>query len=248
MVLRCVSVYRPVLDKANSGSVWNQHKRYLESQNDDRDPQAAFWLDLRSEIEEWLLSGDQLIIGGDVNDEVRSPFVDSFFSDLGLHNLIFEHHDPSNAPTTYFRNKKNKVMDGLWGTANISAVRCGYLEPHELPGDHSALWIDVSFQNALGHRPPPSPTPKDRHLQLSQPSTVKKYLRVYKQEILKSKLPAQQFRLKKAASPGVPLTPEQVNEAEAIDLLKTKAMLKAERRCKHLFMGTVSFSLAVDAP
>jgi len=57
--------------------------------------------------------------------------VETFFSDLGMHNLIYEHHSPEEAPTTYFCNTKGRVMDGLWGTAGISAVRCGYLEPKQ---------------------------------------------------------------------------------------------------------------------
>jgi len=94
MALRCVSVYRPVPNSTGASSVWNQHKRYLLSQNDDRDPQVAFWEDLRKEAQEWLREGDQLINGGDVNDEVCDPAVETFFSDLGMHNLIFEHHSP----------------------------------------------------------------------------------------------------------------------------------------------------------
>ena len=90
-VLRCVSIYRPVPNHDGPSSVWSQQKNYFESQNDDRDPQDAFWEDLRAEAQEWLAEGDQLIIGGDVNDEIRDPQVETFFSDLGMHNLIFEH-------------------------------------------------------------------------------------------------------------------------------------------------------------
>ena len=107
--------------------MWNQHKHCLLSQNDDRDPQVAFWEDLRKEAQEWIQEGDQLIIGGDVNDEVRDPTAETFFLHLGMHNLIFEHHSPDGAPTAFFRNTNGRVMDGLWGTANISAVRCGHL-------------------------------------------------------------------------------------------------------------------------
>ena len=119
----------------------------------------AFWEDLCKESQEWLRDGDQLIIGGDVNDEVRDPAVETFFSELGMHNLIFEHHSLDGAPTTYFRNTKDRVMDGLWGTMNISAVRCGCSEPKEMEGDHSVIWVDITFTNALGHTPPTPSTP-----------------------------------------------------------------------------------------
>ena len=61
-----------------------------------------------------------------------------------MHNLIFQNHDKTDAPTTFFRNKNGKVLDGIWGTANISAVKCGYLEPCDFPGDHSAVWLDIT--------------------------------------------------------------------------------------------------------
>jgi len=139
-------------------------------------------------------------------------------------------------------------MDGLWGTADILAVRCGYLEPKEMEGGHSAIWVDISFTNALSHNPPTHSTPQVRHLQMSQLATVKKYLRIYKADILKHDLPGRQFCLEASTQPGVPLTAAQAKEAKDIDLLKTKAMLRAQKKCKHLYMGTVSFSGAVDLP
>ena len=248
MILRCVSIYRPVPNDSGDASVWSQHKRHFLNKNDDRDPRDAFWQDLQKEMEEWLRDGDQLLIGGDVNDEVRQSSVANFFSNLGLHNLIFEHHDPSNAPTTYRRNTKNKVMDSLWGTASLSATRCGCLEPGAIEGDHSAVWMDISYSSALGHRPPTPHTFNARQLQLTQPKTVKKYLQVYRADIMKQGLPARQFILERSTSHGVPLTPEQIIEAENIDMLKTKAMLRAQKKCRRLYMGLVDFSAAVDIP
>jgi len=40
-VLRCVSIYRPVPNATGASSIWDQHNRYLLSQNDDQDLQAA---------------------------------------------------------------------------------------------------------------------------------------------------------------------------------------------------------------
>jgi hypothetical protein len=41
---------------------------------------------------------------------------------------------------------------------------------------------------------------------------------------------------------GLPLTPEQAQAAKAIDILRTKCMLKAERWCRKLRMGAIQFS------
>ena len=102
MMLCCVSMYHPVPNWMGDVSVWSQHKRYFLNKNDDQDPQVAFWQDLHKEMEEWLQLGDQIIVGGDVNDKIHDPEVSTFFSNLSMHNLIFEHHDPSDAPMTYF--------------------------------------------------------------------------------------------------------------------------------------------------
>lgn len=159
MVLRVVSIYRPCGNSGGERTAWAQHQAHLNDQNDDRDPRTAFLEDLKLEIQEWLSEGDQIIVGGDINDEVRSEPINQFFEDLGLHNLIFQRHEASGAPTTYFRNENNKVMDSMWGTANITAIKCGYLEPCDFPGDHSAVWVDISYNCALGHTPPPPGQP-----------------------------------------------------------------------------------------
>ena len=248
MVLRVVSVYRPCESSGGERTAWSQHKSYLNDNNDDRNPRDAFMEDLKAEVQAWIPGGDQIILGGDLNDEIRSPFIKSFFADLGMHNLIFQKHDETLAPTTFFRNKKGKVMDGLWGTANIVATSCGYLEPNDFPGDHSALWIDISYNCALGHNPPLPTNPDANRLQLDQPKTVTKYMKTYKAEVIKHSLLARQFNLERSTTAGVPLLPHQQTEAIEIDALKTKAMLRAHLKCRRIFLGKVSFSQAVDVP
>ena len=71
---------------------------------------------------------------------------------------------------------------------------------------------------------------------------VQRYLRKYKDLVLYHKLCQRQYRLERAIIPGYPLTPEQQQEAEAINALKTKCMLAAEKQCRKLHMGEVQFS------
>jgi len=46
----------------------------------------------------------------------------------------------------------------------------------------------------------------------------------------------------------VPLSPAQQTEAIEIDALKTKAVLRAHRKCRKVYLGKVSFSEALDVP
>ena len=248
MILRVVSVYRPCANSGGERTTWSQHKAYFNDKNDDRDPRVAFMEDLETELQEWIQEGDQVIVGGDLNEEIRGQGIKDFFSNLGMHNLIFQKHDEATAPTTFFRNRNGKVMDGMWGTANIAAVKCGYLEPCDFPGDHSAIWMDISYNCALGHNPPLPSNPDANRLQLHQPKTVKKYLQRYREEVTQHALPARQFNLERSAPVGVPLSAWQQREATEIDALKAKAMLRAHHKCRRVYLGKVSFSEAVDVP
>jgi len=86
MALRVVSVYRPCASSGGKRTAWSQHKAYFNDQNDDRDPRKAFMEDLATEIQEWTQEGDQVIVGGDLNEEIRGPAIKEFFASLGIHN------------------------------------------------------------------------------------------------------------------------------------------------------------------
>jgi len=108
--------------------------------------------------------------------------------------------------------------------------------------------MDISYNCVLGHNPPLPANPDTNRLQLHQPPTVKKYLKMYKAEVTKHALPARQFNLERSTSVGVPLSPAQQTEAIEIDAIKTKVMLWAHRKCRKVYLGKVSFSEAVDLP
>ena len=71
VTLRIVVGYRPVLNSTGPMSVWNQQKGFLEEKDDDRCPRSAFVDDLCGEVAIWMEQGDQVIIGMDLNEDVR---------------------------------------------------------------------------------------------------------------------------------------------------------------------------------
>ena len=248
VVLRVVSVYNPCSNKTGELSVYAQHKQYFQTINRDIDPREAFIQDLDSELTEWLAAGDQIIIGGDLNNSVLSTSVQNFFRKHHMHNLIFARHDPSHAPATYRRSTADKVIDGLWATPNIHAERCGYMEAGEFPGDHSALWVDITYTHALGHDPPLPQTMAARRLKLQDPTCVKRYTSRCEQYVDEKRLCSRQFQLEREVTAGIPLTPDQILRANNIDRDRTHAMLKADKKCRKMYMGAVEFSNAVDLP
>ena len=86
--LRYIAAYRPVLNKDRPPSVWSQQRTYFQQHNEDWCPRDMFTIDLCKEIERWLESGDQLILGVDANDDVcTGPFSRSLQT-LGLVEVI----------------------------------------------------------------------------------------------------------------------------------------------------------------
>ena len=90
--------------------------------------------------------------------------------------------------------------------------------------------------------------PNARRLRTRDSKTEKRYLDLFERKVKQWKLRERQFKLENSTTPGVPLTPAQKEEADAIDCLKTKAMLWAEKKCRKLKMGNVAFSAAVSEP
>ncbi|MCA1807669.1 MAG: hypothetical protein LC687_07470 [Actinobacteria bacterium] len=184
VVLRCVSVYQPTANKTGTQSVYQQHKEYFQSINDDRDPRKAFIEDLDSDLSKWIASGDQIILSGDINEHIFHKTITDLFEKHNMRNLMYDRHNSHNAPPTYSRaqphnndnTQSHRIVDGVWGTPNIHAERCGYLEPNEFHSNHSLLWLDISYRSALGHNPPQPQMPDARRLQLWNTKCTKKYI------------------------------------------------------------------------
>ena len=165
-----------------------------------------------------------------------------------MRNLIFEKHDPTQAPKTYFRTSEGRIIDGIWGTETIQVKQCGYLEPGDFPGDHSMMWVDLAYDEILGHKMPEPTYPDARKLKLHDSKAVSKYLDEYERLLSYHQVPARHRRLTQSTTYGVPLSATQCREADAIDVIKTKCMLKAEHKCRKLRMGAVYFSEATELP
>ena len=65
-------------------SVPAQHKRFFQECNDDQEPRQAFHEDLAQELDKWLMEGDQIITGGDINTDVHHQSIKALFEDRNL--------------------------------------------------------------------------------------------------------------------------------------------------------------------
>ena len=67
-------------------------------------------------------------------------------------NILDSCHDLQNAPATFMYGQD--VIDGLRANMGIMVNRYRYLAPGEnVPGNHSLMWMDVTYKSALHHLP-----------------------------------------------------------------------------------------------
>jgi hypothetical protein len=247
--LRFVSFYRPNNNTNSSAqlSVLAQHRQYFQSKNVDRDPYSAFLEDLRDEVLKWKHLGDSLVLCGDINADVLSPEIVSFFSQLGLHNLIFSKHNSASAPSTMERNRSGIGIDGIWASPHLTLLNGGYLDIGDFPGDHRPIWFELSLNDAFGRDRPNIWKPQARRLQLRDPQCVRRYRKLYREFLLQHNLPSALAILEQSLQPGF-ITHAQAIEANRIDRLTTQGQRYAESKCRKLRMGGVQFSVETFLP
>jgi hypothetical protein len=170
MSLRVVTVYRPVLNRTGVLSVWNQQKSYFKSIKEDRCPREMFIHDLLSEVATWLETGDQLVVGGDINDDVRSCLCSQRLTDIGLTEILTHTHG-LDGPSTY--NRGSTPINGIYVTPTQRGIRCGY---DKFVWDHRLLWIEIPLTVAFGHNLPPIVRATGRRLKCEDPRIVAKYV------------------------------------------------------------------------
>jgi hypothetical protein len=123
--IRIISVYRPC-DSDGPESVNQQQQRFLTKKKRLEDPREAIYADLFDEVSAWIEEGDQIIIGIDANEDVRTGRTAEFFRALGMKEAILSRHQERSPPATYNRNNSREPIDGLWVTPGLKAVAAGY--------------------------------------------------------------------------------------------------------------------------
>ena len=123
--------------------------------------QDIFDDDLCSEIEEWLRIGDVIILGIDMNEDVRTGKLARRLKELDLKELILTTRPFASPPANFHRNTSRTPIDGIFGSETVEVFRAGYMpfdsKPPAAPSDgHRFLWAEVCNQSILGKNIPRS--------------------------------------------------------------------------------------------
>ena len=238
IVLRVISAYRPVLNPSAPLAVYNQHRRRLMENDDDRCPRTALIEDLCKELQQWIAEGDQIVLGMDVNANITQATVTQPFTTLGLQEVITGRHG-TNAPSTH--NRGTSPIDAIFASGTLTNIKCGYLTfGAGIPSDHRSLWVDLPYALAFGHDLPPCIIPAARRLKCTDPRTVTRYLKFYDEYLTQHHLFDRAFKLQQRVS--YPMTPADAAEWEAIDNIRVQGMKQAENHCRKLRCGSVAWT------
>jgi hypothetical protein len=230
--LRVLFAYRCNEKTEHAGSVYNQQKAYFDSIGAPRNPRDAFWEDLISEITPWTESSDTIVLGMDMNDDVRDADNVKHLKALKLTEIITKKHG-NNGPNTH--EFGSKPIDGLFVSDGILDSKCGYLP---FVFDHRLLWMDLDLETTFGYEPDISPRYKPRRLKYDDRRTRERYLTKLSDLLCKESDFADRLEtFVSSTHQDVPLTTTQLRYYDSLLREHQAAAQQAEHHCRHLFTG-----------
>ncbi len=239
--VRTISVYRPC-EAPGATTTYQQQLRFLRHHQVEFEPREALYEDLYMECADWIEEGNQLILGIDANEDVRTGATAAFFKALGMREAILAKHVQVSPPATHNRNNQRQPIDGLFVTPGLKAVAAGYKAfGVGCPSDHRVLWADFTYEDAFGVSGTPLVHPGVRRLNTKNPRLVEKYVQQLRQQLVHSGLAKRLFALETcAAHHGW----SDALQAEYDDIQVTHIKLRKhiERNLRKLRMGGVPWS------
>jgi hypothetical protein len=196
---------------------------------------------LGQEIKYFKEEGDHIILLLDGNSDMKDSDLVKALQAIQKKEVILRKHGLSGT-STFKRNMTNTSIDGIWATPGIQIQAGGYFDYDAVfqGTDHRCIWVDITYVNAFGHNIPAIIKPISRRLKCKDPRTVDNFIRNLKQFHTKHNLLS---RARKLASDTVYPCPSHVqDEYECLDDLRCTGVRLAERNCRKLRMGQVSFS------
>ena len=162
---RIISAYRPC-KSSGINSTWIQHINYFRREKDIevKDPRDKFDDDLIKEIKQWLELGDNVILGIDMNEDIRTGKLARRLKELGLREIILSTHPDASPPATFSGNNSRTPIDGFFGSEGVEVLRAGYTPFDQVipaaPSDgHRLIWLETCNFSILGKEIPHSTKP-----------------------------------------------------------------------------------------
>ena len=239
--VRVVSAYRPNPASQGELTVFAQHSARLAELDDDREPLHAFADDFDAALESWREAGDTIIVGMDLNGDVREKETEEFFAQHSMREVLIERHG-HHGPETYADG--SVPIDGIFATSNAEIIGGGYLEFGSFADtDHRGLWVDFARDEIFGTRQV-TPRISANRLLHGHPKVEEKYTKTLEGQLRRHKCLTRARNLRQRAT--YPARPEDNAEWEQLDRIMVEARRCAERKCRKLKMGGVDWTPEVS--
>ena len=237
---RIVTVYQPNIQKdvRSSSSVYQKHKRYWLTKNKDKCPNDLLRRDLKKFLVTCIKQKEKLVILVDCNEDVRKGKLDSILRSIGLRSAIRQRHGEASIPPTQHRG--STPIDDIYLSHDIHIVKTGYLAFGDGPGDHRALYVDVSKKSLMGNSLQEIHRQQARRLVTSDQNTVLKFNTLFQKQLNRNHVLERMDALDKSC--GLTINQKQSEEYEKMDKLYVAAFHYANKRCRKLKTGDVAFA------
>jgi hypothetical protein len=138
--------------------------------------------------------GDSIVIGIDMNKDVRDCTLSTVFQENDLRNAILTSHPSKSPPATFSRNRSHTPIDTIWVTSNLNITRAGFMPfdggfPSAPSDSHRMLWIEVKNYSFLGKHIPTTTSPlAANRVKSNDPISVRRYQRLLRNQYMKHKI------------------------------------------------------------
>jgi hypothetical protein len=187
-VIRIVVAYRPCTRKVKGPkTVYQQQVRYIQSRGLQTDPVPLFDSNLSKQIKEWKGAGERIVLAIDVNSH---PLHNDLYQQLrerrtGMEEFSHKCWGPK-APYTHPAGKS--PIDGVYQSPEVEILNLCMLTFAESLGDHRSLCFDISSHSLLDEFRYKICRPVSRRLVTSQPSSVKRYNKIVREQFETSRI------------------------------------------------------------
>ena len=241
---RIITAYRPTQPSSTSDdalTVYAQHELYFRG---TRNPRDAFFEDLTGIIHRWMEEGDQVILGGDFNDDTRSDDITQRRENMGLVDPFLQRFPTLPTVSTCRSNSNQQQIDSIWISPGLDIQAGGFSGFNEYnmgSADHRILWLDLADESVFGfHAPQPNKRPTEG-IPLNDPRIIDRYNSYVLKQHAIHKFTDKVTRLETTAAANQWTTADGI-EYEQLCLLDNGIRRQARRHCRSFYTGQVPFS------
>ena len=211
--------------KGESRIIRQLFANYIKEGRKTTDPRRNHYDDLQEALLADVAANHSIILGGDFNGNLldHDNFISGLIQSCKLVDPIWQNHGISNFNTHI---NGSKVIDYIFISEDLqdAVLDCGY-HPFcaHFYSDHRACFVDFDTKKLFGSDTPPLPEKNPRLIHSAQKHQVTTYI-----EAKMKLLQADKFFQRLESFQAKPTK----DEAEALDVILTKASLEAAQQCK----------------